>query len=279
MYIRRYSNAKAYLKENESLLIREEAMNSLLLGLCLSNQKLESDNTFYFDIKDEVGIQLTGIKTEDRNLIIYGSQAKLFNTIPKLVDFLKTENITIPGVVGPKDLVTETAEILESHYNWKSKVNFKHLVYTLETVKHTPQIDGHMHRARIEELEKYTNWINLFSQEALNENNLDQARALTKSKINNGDLYVWKTDQAVSMSCSARPTHNGITINYVFTPEDQRRKGYGTKLVAEQSQRMLEQGYKFCTLFADIENPTSNNIYIKIGYEPIGEFRSIVFIN
>jgi hypothetical protein len=32
---------------------------------------------------------------------------------------------------------------------------------------------------------------------------------------------------------------------------------------------MLDQGYKTTSLYTDLENPTSNKIYMDIGYEPI----------
>jgi hypothetical protein len=34
---------------------------------------------------------------------------------------------------------------------------------------------------------------------------------------------------------------------------------------------MLEVGKKFCNLFTDLLNPTSNSIYQKIGFRKIGE--------
>ena len=34
---------------------------------------------------------------------------------------------------------------------------------------------------------------------------------------------------------------------------------------------MLEAGYAFCCLYADLDNPTSNAVYKCIGYQPIGD--------
>jgi hypothetical protein len=31
----------------------------------------------------------------------------------------------------------------------------------------------------------------------------------------------------------------------------------------------LDSGKKFCTLYTDLDNPTSNSIYQKIGYKPV----------
>src|SRR4051794_1327852 len=43
--------------------------------------------------------------------------------------------------------------------------------------------------------------------------------------------------------------------------------------VAAVSQHLLDSGRKFCFLFTDLANPTSNKIYQQIGYEPVSDFR------
>ena len=45
--------------------------------------------------------------------------------------------------------------------------------------------------------------------------------------------------------------------------------------VALLTQRLLDQGWKFTALFTDLDNPTSNSIYRKIGYRKIGESKHI----
>jgi hypothetical protein len=36
--------------------------------------------------------------------------------------------------------------------------------------------------------------------------------------------------------------------------------------------------WQFCPLFTDLANPTSNSIYRKIGYKPVGDFHDYLFI-
>ena len=79
------------------------------------------------------------------------------------------------------------------------------------------------------------------------------------------------------MAAAGRRTRSGIAINLVYTPKGLRRHGYATSCVAELSQRLLDLGYQFCTLFADLANPISNSIYQKIGYQPIGDYDSYLF--
>jgi len=39
----------------------------------------------------------------------------------------------------------------------------------------------------------------------------------------------------------------------------------------------LDEGWQFCTLFTDLANPTSNSIYQKMGYVPVGDFNEYYF--
>jgi predicted GNAT family acetyltransferase len=48
-----------------------------------------------------------------------------------------------------------------------------------------------------------------------------------------------------------------------------RRRGYATALTAELSRSLLAGGRRFCFLFTDLANPTSNAIYMRIGYRPV----------
>ena len=90
--------------------------------------------------------------------------------------------------------------------------------------------------------------------------------------ITNHRLFGLEVDgKIVSVAAKTRPTTNNITVNFVYTPKEARKKGYASSCVAALSQRMLDEGYKTTTLYTDLANPTSNKIYQEIGYEKIME--------
>lgn len=67
-------------------------------------------------------------------------------------------------------------------------------------------------------------------------------------------------------------TPNGIRISAVYTPPDLRCRGYASALTAAVSQDQLNRGRRFCFLFTDLANPTSNKIYQEIGYRPVCDY-------
>jgi predicted GNAT family acetyltransferase len=56
-----------------------------------------------------------------------------------------------------------------------------------------------------------------------------------------------------------------------------RNRGYASSLVAAASQAQLDAGRRFCFLFTDLANPTSNHIYQEIGYEPVRDVNIVRF--
>ena len=76
-------------------------------------------------------------------------------------------------------------------------------------------------------------------------------------------------DEPVSIAGWGGRTPNGIRIGPVYTPPDRRSRGYGSAVTAAVSASQLAGGRQFCFLYTDLANPTSNRIYMDIGYEPV----------
>ncbi|HWT76841.1 MAG TPA: GNAT family N-acetyltransferase, partial [Mobilitalea sp.] len=60
---------------------------------------------------------------------------------------------------------------------------------------------------------------------------------------------------------------HGIAINYVYTPEEFRGKGYAAANIYYMCKNYLENGNDFCSLFVDKKNPLSARSYEKIGFQ------------
>jgi uncharacterized protein len=91
------------------------------------------------------------------------------------------------------------------------------------------------------------------------------------------NLMLWDDGEAVSVAGFGGETPNGIRIGPVYTPPELRGRGYATALVAELSAQLLAEGRRFCFLYTDLANPTSNAIYERIGYVRVCESAEIAF--
>jgi predicted GNAT family acetyltransferase len=91
-------------------------------------------------------------------------------------------------------------------------------------------------------------------------------------------LYVWEDGgQPRSLAGYTGFTPNGVRIGPVYTPPEQRRHGYASAVTAAVSQLLLDSGRRFCFLFTDLANPTSNAIYQAIGYRPVVDMDMYAF--
>jgi predicted GNAT family acetyltransferase len=107
--------------------------------------------------------------------------------------------------------------------------------------------------------------------EAFGEVDLDEVAATTDRWLagRGRTLHLWEDGEVVSLVGAGGRTPNGIRIGPVYTPPAARRRGYASALFAAVSQAELDAGRRFCFLFTDLANPTSNHIYQAIGYEAV----------
>jgi predicted GNAT family acetyltransferase len=113
----------------------------------------------------------------------------------------------------------------------------------------------------------------------------DRAEATLEHRLSSpsAGILLWEDGGVpVSLAGWGGPTPNGIRVGPVYTPPELRGRGYATALSADLSQRLLdgrlfEGGRRFCFLYTDLANPTSNAIYERVGYRRVAESAEIVF--
>jgi predicted GNAT family acetyltransferase len=100
---------------------------------------------------------------------------------------------------------------------------------------------------------------------------------MAKRHVDNETLWVWAHPDPTCMALSTDATSSTSRISWVYTPKPKRARGYGSALVASLTARGLARGKRACSLDADVRNATSNAIYVRIGYSPIGSAKTVIF--
>ncbi|WP_067624344.1 GNAT family N-acetyltransferase [Alicyclobacillus acidiphilus] len=185
----------------------------------------------------------------------------------------------ISKLVAPQELADLFADVW-LHETGQALVKDMHMrLYRLTEVRDRGTAMGRLFRAQPEDVLSVGRFLHAMEAEALHGAlTLETAMQAAERLVNEGRAFLWKVDgRAVSMACKTRPTQDGVVINCVYTPPTHRSRGYATACVAALSQTLLDEGYAFCSLFTDLENPTSNKIYMNIGYEPIRDYQEYNF--
>jgi predicted GNAT family acetyltransferase len=98
-----------------------------------------------------------------------------------------------------------------------------------------------------------------------------------RRRIAAGCLWLWvdEDDRPVHLTGANPPSFGVARIGPVYTPPQQRGRGYASAAVARVSQLILDVGARPC-LFTDQDNPTSNAIYEAIGYRPLVDMANLL---
>ncbi|MEU4621745.1 GNAT family N-acetyltransferase [Actinoplanes sp. NPDC023801] len=100
--------------------------------------------------------------------------------------------------------------------------------------------------------------------------------ALVDDRMAHGGITLWESGGVpVSMAAYTRPEAGMVRVQYVWTPPEHRRQGFGGAATSAATRNALDAGASDVVLFTDLANPTSNALYPRLGYRPI-EDRAVV---
>jgi predicted GNAT family acetyltransferase len=277
--VRQESSVQSFLAEAGPLLYREEAANSLILGICEGMTIIPSKNSPLLIRLVENGVTISAaVQTPPMNLVLTYSK---LSQLEALAQFLFKSQARFPGVVGPAVEAENFAKIWSSKTNAKYRLGMGQKIYKLEEVIFPKTERGEFREASFDEVDTVFSWILAFAKESLpasDQRSEEHWKEFSLRAVQNQTAHFWMVnDRPVSVAFASRPTRNGISINGVYTPPAERKKGYASAVVAELSQKMLEAGKKFCVLYTDLANPTSNKIYREVGYREVCDSKHFIF--
>jgi len=173
-----------------------------------------------------------------------------------------------PAIVG----VVSTIETIASHYAEKAGVQRRlcrrYRAHASNAVVQPPPVSGTMRCCGETDCQSLSEFIRHYMV-AIDEPPVPDAIAFASELIANRRIYIWCDPDPVAMAGWAGPTPNGIRINSVYTPPQFRNRGYASNLVAQLTQKLLDDGRRSVFLFTDQRNPSAERIYERIGYRRV----------
>ncbi|PFA55960.1 GNAT family N-acetyltransferase [Bacillus sp. AFS054943] len=262
-----YEEILNFKEEVTPFLEKNEQENNLILGLLQMVQE-----PIFMGAAKQGEEMVVFLQTEEKKQIIVANAEISGVAIKVLAKELTKVYPDIPGLIGNKKIVQKLAEEIAMLENKKTNVAMEQGIYELKQVKKKWNGDGIFREVSSDELPLIEQWIYQFCEDVKLPTTKEEAKQTAHTLINNSRLFGLEVDgKLVSVAAKTRPTNNNITVNFVYTPKEARKKGYASNCVAALSQHLLDEGYKTTTLYTDLANPTSNKIYKEIGYEQIME--------
>jgi len=283
MEITRYTDAAAFYQRAEKYLLEREAEHNVILGAC-TNLIRHSETLHkqpWFAIVTEGGkIISAAMVTPPNNLALAHTSDPV--ALKLIASGLHEAGIEVPGVVGAKDASRVFARLWQGEGS-KLHASLSMRAYQLVAVTPVTNVPGEMRRAIDADCDLLAAWVVGFHEDAHLHGPPPDTDRLMNLYLAPGvedirGYFLWEDQgRPVSLAAYVGPTPNGIRVNTVYTPPEFRRRGYASALVAELSQYLLDGGRRYCFLFTDLANPTSNKIYQEIGYRPVCDVDEYIF--
>ena len=272
--IRSHNQASELISLSGAYLERNECENNLPIGLAY---RLAEDPYYYgselpllLSILEEGRVVGVVVMTPPKRIVLSRFDANIQATVATLVRHLCEIDVRIPGVVGPAVEAQTFADCwIEGVPGVSMRLSRRMRVFEARTVADLPVSPGALRVARMNDLPLMTKWIAAFAETMGEPVNFEDARDHAEKRIKDQSLHIWDHNGPVSFAGVSRPMRNGTTVGPVYTPPEHRNKGYATSSVMLLTKKLLSGGYSFCSLYTDLANPTSNSIYMKIGYVPL----------
>ncbi|MGF7045548.1 putative GNAT family acetyltransferase [Paenibacillus sp. DS2015] len=292
MHILSYSDPSDFLNRVEPVLLENEMLNNLPLGIVY--RLVESFKYTVKDVHHDGPLPFMAVVSNDEkdililvktteHLILYISEQVvndefIAEACSTAIQYIVEQEISVPSIIA----LRETAFLFAKEWNvitgQSSEIQMDQRIYVCTQVKDLKLSPGIFRAAEFRDIPLLGQWIYEFAAEALEVMSIDRAIKLAKTATESSAIYLWIDDgEPVSMAQQTRPTLHGAVVNMVYTPPEHRNQGYASSCVSTLTRNMLRGSYQFTSLYTDLSNPVSNHIYMNIGYEPKADSVVVVF--
>jgi predicted GNAT family acetyltransferase len=268
-----FSKASDFLSEAGGILLQDEVKYGLILGI--AGRLIDDPHAYgepdpwFCTLTDDIGVCAVAMRTPLHKVLLAHFSGDPAVNATKLAEAISTTSKNIPGVTGEKEIAGYFIEHWCKTHSTRVVGSQAQRIYRLERIRDIKFASGKLRMATLADRALIVKWAHAFHQDVYPSTNLNVPESDVVPKILRKEVYVWVNPVPVSMVGKASPTENGVRIGLVYTPPEFRGKGFATSCVASLCRQLLGSGFKYCMLYTDLANPTSNSVYQKIGFIPV----------
>jgi predicted GNAT family acetyltransferase len=275
-----HADVPSFLQAAQPVLLADEARHNLIYGICATlTEAPDAFPDFHLWTVDGDEPVLAMLMTPPWNIVV--SRPADPDALRFAASALDEAGIELQGVTGALPEADAFAGEWEGLAGVSRRLRMAQGVYALREVRPPRPVDGRFRLAAADDRDLLVEWFDAFVAESVPADAPHQegAAAVDRRLPSRGGagFAVWESDDIVSMSGFGGETPHGVRIGPVYTPPQLRRRGYASALVAQLSQQLLDGGREYCFLYTDLANPTSNRIYMDVGYELVCESADYAF--
>ena len=191
------------------------------------------------------------------------------NIVHSVVNAISEAKVKLPGVGG--DAATAAHFAGQWAERQKSAVVpfMGQRIYEVDKVKVPIGVEGHLRKAVLGDQDLLIDWVRRFYADTTGVRE-SEAEGLVDARLRAGQLWLWDSAGPVSMAGLTPPIEGVVRVQLVYTPPENRSKGYASACVASLSKQVRDEGHH-CILYTDLGNPISNSVYRRIGYNVVVE--------
>jgi predicted GNAT family acetyltransferase len=185
--------------------------------------------------------------------------------------------------VGPRGMSGERASVEAFTSVWEQRTGAvvtrrrRERLYSLDTLTpRDPAPPGRARPAERSDRELLARWAQEYAA-AIGETGDRDFGAWADTRLAYGGVTLWENPEGepVAMAGSSRRVAHQIRIAPVYTPAHLRGRGYAGAVTSAVTRSALSAGADDVLLFTDLDNPTSNALYQRLGYRPVADFESV----
>jgi hypothetical protein len=274
------SDAREYLDRVGVFLRRKPVEHSVLLSVAASRvgavgatagltTGMSSQPNLWLWVEDDEDVVATAQHTPPHGAYLSTGPAEAIRTLTRTLWRLRPG---LPGVAGlepaPQEFAAEWSRLGGPRATPTMQMGL-YAVHARDEVIIPPGIPGRLRLATHGDASLLGRWVHEFFAES---GAISSGDDEIGPRVDAGLLVVWEVSGAAVSMAATTAAQGGVSrVHFVYTPAENRERGFASACVATLTARELAKPGRSCMLFTDLANPTSNGIYQAVGYHRVGD--------